>query len=258
VDLEGHQLEILARLVEAERRIPPGEERQVFLISHPMGPPGVLLIHPALPDDTPRIFQGDIETLAREGVVAYTRVAHLDGVYVTNAGFRLHDRRMATRGESHQRVQAVVRDYLEGRDFQARYPQAFERWREAEALLWNTDAKNAATQIGHLAREAMQEFVTALVDRLKPANVAPDKARTVARLRAVLSAVRIAMGDTTSAVLDALIVYWGAVSDLVQRQEHGAQKDGASLIWHDSRRVVFQVAMVMFELDAAVRSGSLD
>src|SRR5439155_2241153 len=61
-----------------------------------------------------------------------------------------------------------------------------------------------------------------------------------------------------TAFLDALIGYWGAVSDLVQRQEHGGQREGAELTWHDARRVVFQVAMVMFEVDSALgRSTSV-
>lgn len=49
-------------------------------------------------------------------------------------------------------------------------------------------------------------------------------------------------------MLDALVVYWGTVSDLIQRQEHGAQKEGEALRWEDGRRVVFQTAVVMFEI----------
>jgi hypothetical protein len=46
-----------------------------------------------------------------------------------------------------------------------------------------------------------------------------------------------------------LLAYFGTVSDLIQRQEHGAQKEGEGLMWEDARRVVFQTALVMFELD---------
>ena len=59
-------------------------------------------------------------------------------------------------------------------------------------------------------------------------------------------------GDLTSEWLDALIRYWGTVSDLVQRQVHDATREGASLTVEDSRRVVFQTAMVMYEVDRAV------
>jgi hypothetical protein len=52
--------------------------------------------------------------------------------------------------------------------------------------------------------------------------------------------------------LDALIAYWRAVSNLVQRQEHGVQKAGSQLVFEDGRRVIFQTAIVMFEVDRAL------
>jgi len=56
-----------------------------------------------------------------------------------------------------------------------------------------------------------------------------------------------------SAFLDALLVYWGTACDLVQRQEHGSQREGAPLTWEDARRVVFQTMLVMYEVGRAVR-----
>jgi len=53
---------------------------------------------------------------------------------------------------------------------------------------------------------------------------------------------------------EALIVYWGTVADLTQRQEHGAQRDQAPLTWEDSRRVVTQTLMVMYELDRELQT----
>ncbi len=46
-----------------------------------------------------------------------------------------------------------------------------------------------------------------------------------------------------------LLDYWGAVNGIVQRQEHGAQKEGEPLKWEDARRVVFQTMLVMYEID---------
>jgi hypothetical protein len=71
----------------------------------------------------------------------------------------------------------------------------------------------------------------------------------VARIRSVLQQHAAKLGTTAAPFLDALLVYWGTVSDLVQRQEHGAQKEGRPLVWEDGRRVVFQTAIVMFEVD---------
>jgi hypothetical protein len=82
----------------------------------------------------------------------------------------------------------------------------------------------------------------------------PDakKAHDVARIRSVLDQHTSRLGTTLAPFLGALLSYWGAVSDLVQRQEHGAQKEGTPLMWADGRRVVFQTAIVMFETDRAL------
>ncbi len=42
------------------------------------------------------------------------------------------------------------------------------------------------------------------------------------------------------------------MSGLVQRQEHGGQKEGAALRWEDARRVACQTAVVMFEIDRSL------
>jgi hypothetical protein len=63
------------------------------------------------------------------------------------------------------------------------------------------------------------------------------------------------LGTTEKPFLDALLGYWGTVSDLIQRQEHGGQKEGQSLVWEDGRRVVFQTAVVMFEIDRSLSRG---
>lgn len=49
-----------------------------------------------------------------------------------------------------------------------------------------------------------------------------------------------------------LLDYWRKANDLVQRQEHGAAREpDESFIWEDSRRVVFQTLIVMYEIDRA-------
>ena len=71
-------------------------------------------------------------------------------------------------------------------------------------------------------------------------------------VKAVIAHRKASLGDASSAFLEALVEYWGTVIDLTQRQEHGAQKEGSPLTWDDGRRVVFQTACVMFELDRAL------
>jgi len=76
--------------------------------------------------------------------------------------------------------------------------------------------------------------------------------RIVKHIRAVLDINKTQFGEKTTEALDALVHYWGTVSDLIQRQEHGSQAAGRPLVWEDARRVVFQTAIVMFEIDNAV------
>jgi hypothetical protein len=126
---------------------------------------------------------------------------------------------------------------------------AYQKWLQAESILWSSDSEQQLTSIGHLCREALQEFATALVDHYQPPNVDSDKAHTVARLKAILNLSRDQLVSTEKPFLDALVAYWGTVSDIIQRQEHGGQKEGRPLVWEDARRVVFQTAILMFEID---------
>jgi hypothetical protein len=68
----------------------------------------------------------------------------------------------------------------------------------------------------------------------------------------VLDARGTRPGKATKAFLQSLLEYWGTVNDLVQRQEHGGQREGDPLTWEDGRRVVFHTLLVMYEIDRAV------
>jgi hypothetical protein len=193
--------------------------------------------------------------LATEGLI---RNQWIDGrtnaFYVTPSGFAEYSVIMRRRGQPIDRVERVVRSYVEAATFQKRYPAAYGKWSQAEVLLWGDDASSILTTIGHLVREAMQEFATALVNVHRPIGVEPDASKTVARIKAVLRASRL--GSTEREFLDALIAYWGTVCDLSQRQEHGGQREGSPLVWRDARRLVFRAATVMFEIDEALSSAA--
>ena len=103
----------------------------------------------------------------------------------------------------------------------------------------------------------MQAFTSDIIEQYPPASVTSDPTMTVTRLRAVLTLLASQLGTTEEPFLNALIAYWGTVSDLVQRQEHGAQKEGQPLVWEDARRVVFQTALVMFEVDSVYHEVKL-
>ena len=67
------------------------------------------------------------------------------------------------------------------------YSTAYDKWKAAEELVWTPNADMQQTQIGHLCREAMQEFTATLVEKHLPPNVDSDRTHTVNRVQAVLS-----------------------------------------------------------------------
>lgn len=246
--LEPEQEELLTTVVEASRRV-RREAREKFFFIETLG--GSELQHPGLGEATLPAYRGDIEVLGRAGLLQVSeRQRGVLTFDVTPLGFQAYTELKRKSGQAIERVQAEVRSYLDSHSFQEKYPSAYGKWREAESLLWQVETERQATTIGHLIREAMQEFASSLSHRYGIETEA-GKADTVRRIRSVLKE-KGARGKTREAFLEALLAYWGTVSDLVQRQEHGAHKEGEPLEWEDGRRIVFQAAVVMFEVERAL------
>lgn len=151
-------------------------------------------------------------------------------------------------GEPVREVEEDLRSYIDSQAFRTQYPSAYQSFAEGERLLWQPDSQEQLTTVGHHAREAMQEFATALVERHHPPDPDPDPAKTVRRLSAVVEHHRPQLGEGRSDFLDALASYWWHLNAIVQRQEHGGQKEGEPLIWEDARRVVLHTGVVMVEI----------
>lgn len=249
--LEQEQEELLSTVVEIIRNV-PREERRAFMVSRTLA--GDTLVSPGR-GPQPRIYYGDVEILASKGLLnlrfGSKGTPNLD---VTPEGFEYYRIMKERSGKPMEQVEDEVTKYLEAHDFQQRYPKAYAKWSEAGAKLWAGDSPNQLTTIGHLCREAVQEFATALVEKFQPPDAPADKARDQSRIRAVLAHVRDQLGSREVPLLEAMIDYWNAVSGLIQRQEHGGQKQGDALRWEDGRRVVFQTAVVMFEIDHSLAS----
>jgi len=246
--LEPEQEELLLSIVEAVRNT-PREERRKFLVLQTSG--GDFLDHPGMKEGESKIYYGDVEELGRQGLVAIRLSSSGTPIFdVTSLGFRYYEHLRRKKGEAVQRVETTVREYLISPEFRAKYAEAFAKWSSAEDLLWGTDTQEQLTTIGHLCREALQAFATSLVERYQPPDVDTDKTKTKARLRAVLYATQL--GTKRKTFLEALLAYSSTVDDLIQRQEHGAYKDGEQLVWEDGRRVVFQTMITMFEIARAL------
>jgi hypothetical protein len=248
------QIELLCMVVEADRNVPPAQ-RQPFFFYHPLdGNPRGIIEHRGLATGACRVHLNDLQALHARGFIAlqYDAPRHAGTFDVRSPAFTQYERLKRDRGQPLERLNTTIQQYLSGETFQRKYPITYSKWVDAETRLWATDATAQLTTIGHLCREAMQAFASALIEQYQPVNANPDPAKTVARLQAVVKLLTPQLGTTEAPFLDVLIAYWGTVSDLVQRQEHGAQKEGQPLVWEDARRVVFQTVVVMFEVDSAL------
>ena len=237
-------------MVKADHAVPPADKWKFVIVRQTgLGP----ILHKGLPSDFSANIS-DLEALwdaelLRQGVGSKGSF----NFSITPLGFMYAQWLRESTGDPVQRVTDEIRGYVASEDFKSHYKNAYAKWAQAEAHLWGEDSDQQLTTIGHLCREALQEFATALVDHHNPPSTNTDKTKTIDRMRAVLNCCSDQLGGTVAPFLDALLVFWGTVSDLVQRQEHGAQKEGGPLVWEDARRVVFQTAVVMFEIDRCIR-----
>lgn len=168
---------------------------------------------------------------------------------------RVHAEGLKESGRKHRAAQSVEHqlvDYLNQPAFQARYPRAVEEWRTAQELL-AIDPVRYATPIGHHCRDARTAFLAELAGRhsvkLDAAGGSVDHLRTIMRQAGSQS-------NSIGAFLEALVTYWGTASDLIERQEHGAKREGEELGAEDARRVVFQLLILMNEIDRALATRS--
>lgn len=248
--LEKEQEDLLSSLVEAARTT-PRENRSDFIAVRTMKDPSIR--HTGLPGGKKVIYWGDLNILDQEGLLAISD--RKPGILIFDIGPRGFEYYNWMKNRDDQPIKTVDNEiikYLDEGNFKQMYPDAYEKWRDSASRLWSSESTEQLTVIGHLCRESMQEFVTALVELYAPEDVDPDLAHTKNRLKNVLKINIARLGDTERKFLDALIQYWDALNEIVQRQEHGNQKLGSQLLWEDGRRLVFQTAVVMFEIDRSL------
>jgi hypothetical protein len=250
--MQKEHVDLLCLLVEAARNVPKKEPFYAF--EPPLGATSGEVLHNGIPGRTLPVYLGDVQDLASLGLIT---IRHLDtrGGFdfdVSPAGFGAYEQLRTETSERVEQVSETMRSFVESPLFRARYPSAFERWLAAEKALWSADTDARVTEIGHLCREAMQYFADALVAGVLNGDVDADPTHTVARVRSILNHRKPKPSERVVAFLDSLLSYWGCVHDLVQRQEHGALKEGEKLTWEDARRVVFQTLIIMYEVDRTV------
>ena len=172
--LSETQNRLLVDLVEAERHVPE-DKRQHFLAFSNISALGLQLLHPGWKHDDRRVFEGDLEALRDAGLISVVGASQgTRQIYVKENGFEHCNKLAVARGEPMKRVQSLPLTYLDSGTFQRKYPKPYAKWSQAEALLWTGDSSETLTTIGHLTREAMQEFAGVLAQRLALQNIEQD------------------------------------------------------------------------------------
>lgn len=249
--------DLLVQLVERSRSRPKNE-RTMTAITRVPSPVVVLADGENLPVD-----HQSLRDLEVNGMICRTGTGALDsfGFYVTPLGLRVYAE-IRQRGVSPQeRVERVSRRYLEDESFKREYPRTADKIQVADAALWSSD-EGQLTVVGHTCREAMQAFAGEVLDRLEVAPDDPDTQHTVARMKQAIAAIRgrPVVGDAEGELLEALFHYWGLVADVVQRQEHGGQREKEPVTQEDARRALFQTINVTNEIartvERALRAGA--
>jgi hypothetical protein len=247
--LEPEQQDLVATLVEATRRVP--REDRYFVTIRSFGAADE--IEGAGLDGPISAPSSDVDVLVAAGLLHVTgRQAASTHFVVSPSGFEFYEALKQRTTERSEQLEEDVQAYLDGPRFKGSYPTTYRLWSEAAELVWRADSANDLTTIGHKAREAMQAFATELVERHQPAVVNPDPTKTLDRISAVITMHRPQLGTARADFLDALFGYWRALNSIVQRQEHGAQKEGGPLDWEDGRRLVFHTSVVMTEIDRSL------
>jgi hypothetical protein len=250
LDLLPEQERLLGLVVEAARSVPPAGKAPFYLLPRQGLRPRGKLEHPGLPGGQDTAYSGDVEELSNKGLLRLRYTDQGDHAFdVSPEGFRYYEELRRRQGSGVDRVERFTRELIDSARFREHYAEAFERWSQAESLLWRSDVEAHLTTVGHTLREAIQQFATTLVERYRPPGVNESPTADQARVKAILALVESSIGKTTREVLSA---YWATTSNLVQRLEHGAQKEGEAVTWDDARRAVFLVASAFLEIDGAV------
>jgi hypothetical protein len=168
----------------------------------------------------------DVEVLSSCGLVTIGYGPRgTPNFYVTPIGFKYYEH-LKCRSTPAEAVEDEIRRHLFSDQFKQNHQRSFAKWSQAEHLLWSSESREQLTTIGHLCREAMQEFADELLQIYSVPGPHPPKDKTVARVQAAVAANRTTLGVSVAALLDALIPYWGTV----------AESDSTAGAWRATRR----------------------
>jgi hypothetical protein len=146
-----------------------------------------------------------------------------------------------------EKVLAESRAKISSDAFAVTFPGAYDLWADAARLLYGENASAELTTIGHKVREASQAFATAAIAKFGADDPPEGVTLVKKRLGAVIAHNRAYISEAKRKVLEDLGDLWESTVDLIQRQEHAAQKEGEPVSFEDGRRVVNLTMFLMLE-----------
>ena len=249
INLESEQIQLLNKIVEAHRNV-KSEHRDDFKVLNQQGSGKIVgIIHNGFPSKSISANRFDIEALANNYLIVILRNSrHNFNFHLTPLGFEYYEHKKEKDRTAARNIELNIKNYINDFEFKKKYEIAFQKWIEADKLLWESDTNNKLTQIGHLCRETIQEFIDNLIIIFK-IDTDKDKAKIIARFKNIIEHLSDKLSKTEKQFLSNLLAYCGSIIDLIQKQEHNALKENEQLKWEDGRRVVFQTLNVMYETD---------
>lgn len=247
--LEEEQINLLSRLVEAHRNV-ERKKRTDFIVTNDMTSASVL--HPGFANGSTDIAIVDLRMLDSVDLIKI----YDDGNQHTEFSFTLsplsfnYYEELKTKSiKPIERIEKEIISYINSSNIEIRYSKSFQKWKEAEKLLWVSNTEINLSTIGHLCREAVQEFLDVLVTRHNLQEEYWQKDKTKGRVKALIELRKQTSSDTMLRLFDKLYDFWDMLNNLVQRQEHSGLKERETIVLDDAKRVVIYTILVMNEMD---------
>jgi hypothetical protein len=200
-----------------------------------------------------KVTFSDFEDLDQNGLIRLRITGDRSGSFsITPKGFSYYQYLHQGDANKVDHIEDKILRYMNSEAFRSKYGAAWAKWSKAYDLMLQPNPEQYLSQIGHLCRESVQEFTDVLFVKFKLDAMKIEKAKTVSRLKLIFAECNKQESGTRMQLLNALLEYWGALQDFIQRQEHSGQKESQQVTVEESRCLVFQTMNVMYEIGRVI------
>ena len=174
---------------------------------------------------------------------------------VAPQGLKYYAQMKQASGEPLQRQEAEVQRFLNGKRSAQHTPErsrgGLRPRHSCGTPTASASSRRSATRRARRCRSSPQRSSSATS---QPTRREPHSRKP--RLGAVIAMFLPSLGDARATLLKALGDYSEATLGVIQRQEHGGQREGHQLTWQDARRVVFHTASGCMSSPSRLRTPS--